>query len=398
MARIARATLLVASAALWLWAAMLLWRTSVPHLRPPHLDAAAVFGRELVARTARFDRGLRILWLVGVLARVAALALVVRRADGLRLGLGRVGTGLVLTALAVTAYRTAALAPDSLVLWWTRRHGLSSQSYGSFLAGELELLAATAAVAWGAVALFLWLAARVGRAWWIPAAAVASAAALVFTLAGAAFVRGPAPPRLVAEERALAARERVAPPRLVVEAPPAGARTASADAVGIGPTRRIALWRTILRPPFGTREVRFVIAHELAHHARRHLWKGIAWFALLSLPVLALVDLAAPALARGEWIPRALLVALLAQLALVPLENAISRRYEAEADWRALIATRDPAAGRALFVDFARTSLLQPDPPTWSYVWLDTHPTLLQRVEMTAAWQARATRGSRGGS
>jgi STE24 endopeptidase len=112
--------------------------------------------------------------------------------------------------------------------------------------------------------------------------------------------------------------------------------------------------------------------------------------------VLALADAVSPGLARSEWIPRALLAVFLAQLALLPLENAISRRYEAEADWSALRATRDPAAGRALFVDLARTSLVQPDPPAWSYVWLDTHPTLLQRVESTQAW--RATRASRAGS
>src|SRR5437868_4651808 len=109
MPRLARATLLLVAVGLWIWAATLLWQTSVPHLRTPHLDAAAVFGRELVARTARFDRVLRVLWLVGTLAQIAALALVAARARNLRLGLGRVGTGLVLTALAVTALSAARL-------------------------------------------------------------------------------------------------------------------------------------------------------------------------------------------------------------------------------------------------------------------------------------------------
>ena len=396
MAQAARALALLLVAGLWLAAAVLLWRTSVPHLRPPHVDAAAVFGRDLLRRTARFDRGLRVLWLVGVLAQAAALALVVRRAPRLHLGLGRAGTGLVLTAVAVAAAWAATLPPHAAGLWWLRRHGLSNQAYGAFLVGELETLAGTAAAAWAAVTLSLALAARLGRRWWIPAAALATAAAFCFTLVSGALTTGRAPSALVTEERVLAAREHLSPPRLVVEAPPAGARTANADAVGIGPTRRIALWRTILRPPFAPRELRFLLAHELAHHARDHLWKGIAWFALLSLPVLALADAAAPALRRGEWIPRALLVAFLAQLALLPLENAISRRYEAEADWRALVATRDPEAARALYVDFARTGLEQPEPPGWSYVWRETHPTLLQRVEQALAW--RATRASPAGS
>jgi Zn-dependent protease with chaperone function len=36
---------------------------------------------------------------------------------------------------------------------------------------------------------------------------------------------------------------------------------------------------------------------------------------------------------------------------------------------------------------FARTSLQQPDPPTWSYVFFDTHPTLMQRIAMAQAWE-----------
>src|SRR5207244_10752034 len=131
------------------------------------------------------------------------------------LGLGRVGTGLVLTALSVTAYSTAELVPDAIALWWTRRHGLSGESYGAFLAGELGTLAFTAAAAWAVVALFLWLAARLGRRWWIPGAAAATAATVLFTLAVGALVSGRSPRQLVAVERALAAREHVSPPRPV---------------------------------------------------------------------------------------------------------------------------------------------------------------------------------------
>ena len=36
---------------------------------------------------------------------------------------------------------------------------------------------------------------------------------------------------------------------------------------------------------------------------------------------------------------------------------------EAEADWKALQTTRDPAAARGLFVGFGETSLANPDPP-----------------------------------
>jgi STE24 endopeptidase len=72
--------------------------------------------------------------------------------------------------------------------------------------------------------------------------------------------------------------------------------------------------------------------------------------------------------------------------------NIVSRRDEAEADWSALKATHDPAAARSLFMTLAKASLANPDPPTWSYVLFEDHPTIVQRIAMVDAWQARARR------
>jgi STE24 endopeptidase len=88
-------------------------------------------------------------------------------------------------------------------------------------------------------------------------------------------------------------------------------------------------------------------------------------------------------------VPLALLVAAVFQLAASPAQNLISRHAEAEADWKALQTTRDPAAATGLFREFAETALGDPSPPTWAYVLLQTHPTLAQRVAMAEAWAAR---------
>jgi len=42
-----------------------------------------------------------------------------------------------------------------------------------------------------------------------------------------------------------------------------------------------------------------------------------------------------------------------------------------------------------LFRGFGRYDVQQPDPPGWSYVWIDDHPTLAQRIAMANAWAAR---------
>ena len=105
---------------------------------------------------------------------------------------------------------------------------------------------------------------------------------------------------------------------------------ANAFSIGFGPSRRVVLWDTILR--FPEREVRVVMAHELGHVARRHVLKGVLWFALFVLPLLALLAKLMQrrgGLADPARFPLALLVASLLALAVTPAENLVSRRYEA---------------------------------------------------------------------
>ena len=61
---------------------------------------------------------------------------------------------------------------------------------------------------------------------------------------------------------------------------------------------------------------------------------------------------------------------------------------EAEADWKALETTHAPEPAESLFWAFASKSLDDPDPPTWSYILFDSHPSLAQRVAMAEAWRS----------
>jgi hypothetical protein len=55
----------------------------------------------------------------------------------------------------------------------------------------------------------------------------------------------------------------------------------------------------------------------------------------------------------------------------------------------ALQTTREPEAAQQLFEQFTTTTLDQPSPPTWSYLLLENHPTIAQRLAMVEAWQRR---------
>jgi STE24 endopeptidase len=77
-------------------------------------------------------------------------------------------------------------------------------------------------------------------------------------------------------------------------------------------------------------------------------------------------------------------------LLALPLQNAVSRHMEAEADWMALRTTHDPAGATALFRRFQSTTLEEPNPPTWEYLLLENHPTLMQRIAMARAYATSA--------
>ncbi len=179
-----------------------------------------------------------------------------------------------------------------------------------------------------------------------------------------------------------------------VEVADASRRTTAANAyvAGIGPTRRVVLYDTLLDGAFTEREILAVSAHELGHVARHHVWKGVAWFALFAVAgaivVGGLVERRG-GLADPTLVPLGLLLAFVFFLVTLPAQNAISRRYEAEADWLSLTATDDPDGVIALQSQLALSGLVDPTPPAWSRILLGTHPTVLDRVAMAEAFRAR---------
>jgi len=391
--RMARAAGTLIVAVTWVVAAVLLWRTHVPDdLRLPKLDARAIFGAETLRRAGRYDSFVRADWLAEQAALLLLLVALALR--GARIAARLRGGALVRGAqLAVLAWALAWLVrlPFGLAQeWWDRRYRISRQSYGAWLVARLPSPVGLAVVVVAVVGAML-LARRLGPRWWLAAAPVLAAGGLVVALVQP--LLGPTLHPL--RNPTLRAQTRAAGLKAGVDRVAKETRAANAEAIGIGPTRRIVFDDTLLAA-FGPRALRFVGAHEVAHHTRRHIWKGVAWFALFALPcafVLGRATERAGGLARPEAVPALLLAAFCLQLASIPVGGTIARRYEAEADWTAIESTHDPTGARQLFAGFARVNLEDPTPPWWSRVLLDDHPSLLQRVEL-----ATAEAGSRAGS
>ena len=382
----------------WIGLAWLLWGSVVPdRLTLPHVDVDGVFGSELVARTERFERFLLILWVLGLVVSLATLALYARY--GVRFAeesaAGPLGTGMLLGMLGLAIVWLTQLPFTVVALWWSRRHGVSRMGYFDAVFGDWLALGATFVSICVALLVVMGLARRVGSWWWIPGAAVFTAIAALGVLVSPYLYTGlerPDDPGLVARYERLERVEGLHGIPLRVEHVSEDTSQANAFAFGLGPSRRVVLWDTLLDGRFSNPEVDVVLAHELGHHSSDHIAKAIGWFGLFALPGALLLMLATRRLGgmgNPRAVPLALLVAAAWALVTTPAQNVVSRRAEAEADWKALQATRDPEGARGLFREFAVTSLGDPSPPTWAYVLLDTHPTLAQRVAMADAWAAR---------
>jgi STE24 endopeptidase len=388
-----------------------LWRTKVPPLDLPKLDPEAFFGAAQLAKIDEYRRVTRGLLLGSLALEIAVVGLFVAFAGSLaarmrRVARGAVRTGVGIGLAVVLAVWLAGLPLSAVGHWWARRHDLSRQGYGGWLADQATQLGIQAVLVAIAVAGAMLLARRLGSRWWLAGAPAVVGLAVIFVVLQPLVVQPltnrfqPLEDRTLAREiEHLAAREGVDIDKVEVADASRRTTTANAYVAGIGPTRRVVLYDTILDGRFPRGELLAVAAHELAHVGRRHLWKGLGWLALLAVPGVFLLARATErkgGVRDPAVVPFGLLVALLFYLGTLPLQNLVSRRYEAEADWLALQATRDPKSAIGLERRFVTTSLADPTPPRWVTLWFGTHPPALERIAMARAFgiSARTREGS----
>ena len=400
--RLAKGSTLFLLVAAWIVAGWFLWQTTVPgDLHLSGLDPHRYWSDALLHRSAHYDGLLRWDWVAAVIAGIATLVVLVKLAPRIAGAweLGRVGTGVMVGAVATLALWAVSLPFGLVALWWGRRYGIEKQGYAEWLVSQWPALLGQVVGLTIVLTILMLLAGRFPRWWWLPAGILFTFVAFVLILVLPWVMtigdRKPHHTQLASQLRALERKEGIGGTPVWIENASERTTAANAESVGIGPSARVIIWDTLLDGRYSPGEIRVVAAHEFGHVARRHIWKGLGWYVLIELPgffVLAWLTARRGGMARPEVVPFALLVITVFHLAVTPFSNVVSRRYEAEADWRALVATHDSGSAIKLFRGFGRYDLVQPDPPGWSYVWLDNHPTLAQRVAMAKAWAARRAR------
>jgi STE24 endopeptidase len=381
----------------WLVVAPLLWRSKVPgDLSLPSLNPSDYFSASELSRAERYERFQRIDIVLSLVATAIALLVLVRRAPRLarNTGLGPIGAGMIVGMITLVVLWAVNIPFSVASRWWERRYGLAEGSWFEWLFQPWAELGGKVVFVMLQIAVVMALARRYPRHWWLPVTPIfvgLSALALFAAPYLLAFgVNPPKSPELRQDVQTLEQKEGISGTPVDVEKVSNLTTQANAFAAGLGPTTRVVIWDTLLDGRFSRGEIRMVLAHEFGHVSRGHLWKGIGWLALFGFPLafaLAQITRQRGGLGDPGVLPYGFLVLLLLQVAFTPAQNVVSRHVEAEADWIALQTTRDPDSGRGLFEKFAETSLSQPNPPTWSYLFFDTHPTLMQRVAMTEAWK-----------
>lgn len=371
-----------------------------------------IFDSEQVERARRYHRPVYLVRLAGI-----ALGLLVLGSlsfgglgdwlFGLVDGLPWWGEALAFSALVALA---GSLVATPIAFWrgylHERRWGFSTQTLGGWVSDRVKGVAI--GVALTAIPMFGLIASVHAFPSWWPAVAALGGAAIVFVVTFLAPVLlepvfnkfAPLEDRSLAGElRSLADRAGV-PVRDVLVAD-ASRRTTKHNAYvsGIGKTRRVVVWDTLLdRGEPG--ELRLVVAHELGHRRFRHVAVGtaigMAGTALFVLGLWVLFQWDALLAAVGadgpgdpRVIPFVLFAGTVAELAIRPFALALSRRWERDADRFSLELTGDAEAYDSTHRNLALSNLGDLDPPKAAYLFFFSHPSAPERVAAGRAWAAK---------
>jgi STE24 endopeptidase len=388
-----------ALAGVWSAAAYYLWESRIPSsLSLPSLDPGNFFTAHVLSRTAHFEQFLELSWIGQQVALIAVFA--AYAVWGTRFmkesAAGRIGTGIFLAMMGFALTWFVQVPFEILDTWWERKYGVLDVGYVSVVLGGWLSLGFTFLTLSIAVAIVMGIARWLRQLWWVAAVPVFVSIALLQTFVAPYLIGGHSltddDPALAAAAQRIEHKEGLSGIPVKVLDVHSYTPEENAFATGLGPSRRVFVYDTLLTGGLNERQLEAVLAHEYGHQARDHLWKELGWYALFAFPEAFLVAFACRrrgGLYRPEAIPVALLVVIFFNLAALPLENVISRHYEAEADWMSLQTTRDPTALTGVMRHFGATDLADPNPPTWAYVLFADHPTLMQRIAMADAWRAR---------
>ena len=167
----------------------------------------------------------------------------------------------------------------------------------------------------------------------------------------------------------------------------------NAYVTGLFGSKRIVLYDTLIRN-FSLDEIKFVMAHEMGHYVKHHLWWGLLVTVLFTLGALWLMDKTIhPVIRRFKnrfgfdslsdmaSLPLVLIFISVIFFVFQPITNSASREMERQADRYGM--EMSGVSGEAAAIAFDKLSvynLSDPDPHPLVEFWFYDHPALKKRM------------------
>jgi Zn-dependent protease with chaperone function len=292
--------------------------------------------------------------------------------------------------------------PLSYYEGFVRQHayGLSTQTLGRWASDWAKGTALGALGLALVIGIPFWLLRRSPRRWWLYTGLAAAPLATFLLIIAPVWIDpmfnhfGRMKDRQL-EQRilALAARAGISGSRVYEVDKSKDTRTVNAYVTGLGSTKRIVLWDTILQK-LDQDQISFAVGHEMGHFVLGHVPTAIVVITLVVTGSLYIVHLMADrlivrfsnrfgfsSLSDVASFPLLLVLASVVSLLVSPALLAFSRHQEHEADRFGLELTRDNRAAASAFVRLQEENLAVPR-PGWVYVfWRASHPPLGERVD-----------------
>ena len=311
---------------------------------------------------------------------------------------------VILVTVLVVVTLTVVSLPSSYVrgLQMDRAWGLSTQTSGAWLSDQGRSLLVGLVTAIVAAVVFFGLVRAFPRTWWLWGWAGFTLLTLLLTFLWP-IVIAPLFNRFTPLEQgtlrdrvvALAGEAGVEIDEVLVA--DASKRTTAENAyvAGVGSSKRMVLYDTLLDAG-DTDQTAYVVAHELGHEVHSHIWKFVAVSSASLVAAFAALWWLAERTDIWRWagasgigdvraLPLLVILTIVGGFLFLPVQNAVSRSFEKEADRVAISLTEDPDTAVTVYRRLAFSNLADLRPARAAVWALFSHPPIPERIENVLA-------------
>ena len=283
--------------------------------------------------------------------------------------------------------------------WLEHRFGLSRQSFGGWVKDQLKSLALGMVLALATVEFVYELLRSDPTYWWVHAGISFTLFVLVMTNLAPVLLLPLFFKFRPVENQDL--KNRVARLSRLVNTKICGifewslsdkTRKANAAVVGWGNTRRIIVSDTLLQN-FSGEEIEVIMAHELCHHVKNHMWQSLALQSVLTFAGFYIAKTVLPpfslrfgfaGIADVANLPLLALIMMILSVLVLPAVNYFSRRLETAADSYAIDVTGDAFAFVSSMEKLAEINLANRTPNKIIEFIFASHPNVEDRIKLAA--------------